>query len=152
MGRLCLWKKASSGYWLLAVGYLVGDEATKDLGESELDGVGVFERQVEKSEGRAFGLVTGGALIVEVTEGEGAEGGGSAWGAVDFDVLAAGQISRAIEKGCWRWLRTLFATYLFKFSLYLYYINLGYPVPTGFVSLFSLSYEGVTRGMMDWGA
>jgi hypothetical protein len=66
------------------------EEKTNDLGESELDGVGVFERQGEKSEGRAFGLVAAGALIVEVTEGEGAEGGGSALDAVDFDVLAAG--------------------------------------------------------------
>ena len=74
---------------------LSGDEQAHDLHEGDLDGVGVLEDG--KFDGRgtttravrieldAFFVVT----FVEVTELVAAEGGASALGAVDFDVLAA---------------------------------------------------------------
>lgn len=57
---------------------LVGDDTTEEFGESELNGVGIFEGQAVKGDGGAFGLAVADAMGVEVTEGGVAEGGGSA--------------------------------------------------------------------------
>ena len=66
---------------------LATDEETDDLRESELNGVGIFEGQVGKSDGFAFGIVPTGALRVKMAKGMVAEGRRSALGAVDFNVL-----------------------------------------------------------------
>ena len=75
---------------------LAGDDETHDLHERDLDGVGVFEDvEVERDVAFATGAVgveLDGFFVVEfveVAEAVAAQGGRSAEGAVDFDVLAA---------------------------------------------------------------
>jgi hypothetical protein len=74
---------------------LVGDEEAHDLHESDLDGVGVFEDGQDESGDAAAGAVGGEfdafvlKAFVEETETVAAEGGRSALGAVDFEMLTA---------------------------------------------------------------
>jgi hypothetical protein len=74
---------------------LLGDEQAHDLHEGDLDGVGVFEDGEDESGDAAAGAVGAelNALVlkalVEETETVAAQGGRSALGAVDFEVLTA---------------------------------------------------------------
>ena len=74
---------------------LLGDEQAHDLHESDLNGVGVFEDGEDEGSDAAAGAVGAElyALVlkafVEETETIAAQGGRSALGAVDFEVLTA---------------------------------------------------------------
>ena len=72
---------------------LLGDEKAHDLHEGDLDGVGVFEDGQDEGGNAATGAV-GAELdafvlkaFVEITEAVAAQGGRSALGTVDFEVL-----------------------------------------------------------------
>ena len=75
--------------------HLAGGEQSNDLHEGDLDGIGIFKYGKFEGDGLVAGagrveadmLVT--PAFVEVAETVAALRGGSALGAVDFDVLAA---------------------------------------------------------------
>ena len=74
---------------------LLGDEQAHDLHESDLDGVGIFEDGEDKGGDAAAGAVGGEVdafvlkAFVEKTETVAAQGGRSALGTVDFQMLTA---------------------------------------------------------------
>jgi hypothetical protein len=74
---------------------LLGDEQAHDLHEGDLDGVSVFEDGEDEGGDTATGAVGAEAdmfvlkAFVEETETGAAQGGRSALGAVDFEVLTA---------------------------------------------------------------